>query len=239
MLNAIRMWRAKFSDFVESRRARSYGWLAILREIVYVRRTAIIVEKDLSEITERLEPLTKCALEMVEITPGMLSSETYRFAVPSRVLKAWTHLQRGHGGFAIVRNQMVVGDAWYYGPEAMEKPAVIESLRRLGFDTWSKSDVFTLDIYVAPSERKGGVSAAFQNNAMLALRSKGYSKAFGVYYADDLAAYWCTRVTNRWKELRAATVTRFLLLMTFTKEIPLRRVAHGAVKSAEHETRSA
>jgi hypothetical protein len=72
---------------------------------------------------------------------------------------------------------------------------------------------------VAPSERKGAISAVFQNNSMLALRSKGYSKAYGFYWADNIQALACTRRTNQWKEVRAFRVSRFL---TFEKVVPLR-----------------
>jgi len=194
---------------------RSQGWNSLMRELVFLHRTAIVVEKDLSEVTERLGPLENSKLKLLEIDNEMLSSGSYRFAVGNRYLKALNHLKHGYGGFALARDNVVVGDTWHYTSEAASDPRVLHvDLRRFGFKTWLKSYVYTFDIFVAPAERKEGVSAAFQNNAMLWLRSKGYTKAFGFYWADNLPAHWCTRVTNKWRKIRSVRISRFLI---FTK----------------------
>lgn len=214
MLNVLKMRLAQIVDSV-----RTDGWSSLLRQAVFLRRTAIIVEKDLSEVVERPEPLASSKLKLLEIDKDMLSSGTYRFAVRHRYLKALRYLEHGHGGFVIARDNVIVGDMWYCVSEATEDPSVLHvDLQRFGFKTWRRSDVYTFDIFVAPAERKHGVSAAFQNNAMLALRSKGYTKAYGYYFADNIPAIWCARVTNKWKEVRAARVSRFLM---FTRVVPL------------------
>jgi GNAT superfamily N-acetyltransferase len=84
--------------------------------------------------------------------------------------------------------------------------------------TWLRIRLYAFHIFVAPAERKIGISSAFQNNATLVLRSKGYTKAYGYYFSDYIPAIWCTRVTNKWKEVRAARVSRFLV---FTRVVPL------------------
>lgn len=214
MLDVVKMRLAQIVDSV-----RSNGWSSLFNEAVFLRRTAILVEKDLSEVVERREPLASSGLKLLEIDKAMLSSGRYRFAVTYRYLKALHHLKQGYGGFAIARNNVIVGDMWYYVSEATDDASVLHvDLRRFGFQNWKSSYVYTFDIFVAPSERKGGVSAAFQNNAMLCLRSKGYTKAYGYYFADNIPAVWCTRVTNKWKELRAASMSRFLI---FTMVAPL------------------
>jgi GNAT superfamily N-acetyltransferase len=198
---------------------RSHGWSSLLREIVFFGRTAIIVEKDLSEVVERPKPLVDSQLKLIEIDKDMLTSGTYRFAVAHRRLKALHYLGNGLGGFAAARNNLIVGDVWYYVSEATDDPSVLHvDLQRFGFKTWRKNDVYTFDIFVAPSERKQGVSAAFQNNAMVLLALKGYTKAYGWYFADNIPAVWCTRVTNKWKEVRAVSMSRFLM---FRKVVPL------------------
>ena len=214
MLDMVKLRSAQILDSV-----RSNGWSSFCKEAAFLRRTAIIVEKDLSEVVDRPGPLVSSKLNLLEIDKDMLSSGTYRFAVTHRYLKALRYLQRGFGGFAIARNNVIVGDMWYCVSEATEDPSVLhEDLRRFGFKTWRASYVYTFDIFVAPAERKQGVSAAFQNNGMLRLASRGYTKAYGYYFADNVSAKWCTRVTNKWKELRAANVSRFLI---FTRVVPL------------------
>jgi len=214
MLNVLRMRLTQIADLV-----RSNGWSFFLREIFFLNRTAIVVEKDLLALTERAEPLAAAKLKLVEIDKEMLRSGVYRFAVGNRYLKALNYLKHGYGGHALVRDNLVIGDTWYFVSEATDDPRVLhEDLRRYGFTRWKKSDIYTFDIFVAPTERKGGISAAFQNSAMLDLRSKGYTKAYGFYWADNLQAQWCTRVTNKWKELRAFSVSRFLI---FKRAAPL------------------
>jgi GNAT superfamily N-acetyltransferase len=207
MLNDIQMRLIQVADLV-----RSSGWSSLLRELFFLGRTAIVVEKDLEELTERSEPLASAKLKVFEIDQAVLASGVYRFAVRNRYLKALNYLRRGYGGYALARDNVIVGDTWHYAPKAGDDPRMWhEDLRRFGFSDWKKTDVYTFDIFVAPDERKGGVSAAFQKSAMLALRSKGYTRAYGFYWSDNLPAQWCTRVTNKWKEKRAFRVSRLLI----------------------------
>jgi GNAT superfamily N-acetyltransferase len=214
MLNVGKM---RFAQIVYS--IRSDGWRSLLDELVFRGRTAIFVEKNLSEVVVRAEPLSSLRLELIEIDKQTLHRGAYRFAVAHRYLKALHYLESGCSGFAIARNNVIVGDMWCYTAKATEDPSRLHvDLQRFGFRDWRENEVYTFDIFVAPAERKQGVSAAFQNNATAVLASKGYVKAYGYYFADNVPAQWCTRVTNRWKELRAARVSRFFV---FTRFVPL------------------
>lgn len=216
MLNVVRMRLAQVAELV-----RANGWKSLLSELFFLRRTAIVVEKDLSELTERPEPLASAKLKVLEIDNDMLCAGTYRFAVGSRYLKALDRLRHGYGAYALARDNVIVGDTWHFVSEDTDDPrALHEDLQCFRFRNWKKSEIYTFDIFVAPAERKGGVSAAFQNSAMLALRAKGYKKAYGFYWADNMAAQWCTRVTNKWKEVRAFSVSRFLI---FKRAVPFRK----------------
>lgn len=216
MVNAVRMRIAQVVDLI-----RSKGWSSLFKEVLFLRRTAIVVEKDLSELTERLGPLESAGLKVLEIDKDLLCSGTYRFAVTNRYLKALNYWRHGLGGHALARDNVIVGDTWHFVSDTTDDARRLhEDLQQFGFKSWSKSFVYTFDIFVAPTERKGGISAAFQNSAMLALRSKGYTKAYGFYWADNIPAQWCTRVTNKWKEVRAFNVSRFF---TFKRAVPLHR----------------
>lgn len=218
MLTAVKMRFVQMADVV-----RADGWKSLVREVVFLKRTAIVVEKDLSEVAEPRALLEKAKLKVVEIDEEMLGSGRYRFAVESRHLKTRNYLRRGYGGYALARDNIVVGDTWHYVSKATNDPRVLhEDLQRFGFRNWSEHDVYTFDIFVAAPERKGGVSAAFQRSAMLALRAKGYTKAYGFYWADNLPAQWCTRVTNKWREVRAYQVSRLLI---FKRAVLLRNDA--------------
>lgn len=216
MLNALKMRLAQIFDSV-----RTDGWSSFFRQVAFLRRTAIFVEKDLSEVMERPEPLASAKLKLLEIDEEMLSSGAYCFAVKHRYLKALHYVKQGYRGFGIARDHVIVGDMWCYFSEATDNASVLhKDLRRFGLETWQSSHVYTFDIFVAPTHRKQGISAAFQNNAILSLRSKGYTKAYGFYFADNIPAFWCTRVTNKWKELRVASVSRCLM---FQRVVLLRK----------------
>lgn len=216
MSNVLRMRLAQVLEAVRSR-----GWSFLFKELFFFKRTAIVVEKDLSELKERPQPLERAKLSLLEIDENMLSSGTYRFADRSRYLKAWNYVKNGYGGHALEHDNVVVGDTWHFVAESTDDPrALHEDLRRFGFKSWIKNHVYTFDIFVVPVQRKGGVSAAFQNSAMLDLRSKGYTKAYGFYWADNVLAHWCTRITNKWKAVQEFSVSRFLI---FKWAVPLRK----------------
>lgn len=196
-----------------SEMARSNGWMSVVKEMIFFNRIAIVVEKDLSEIVEHPELLQALKMTVIKIDTEMLSSGNYYFAVRSRQLKAHHYLEVGYGGFALVRDQKVIGDTWYVPSKATDNARLLhKDLGTFGFRSWSANHVYTFDIFVAPEERKGKIAPAFQNVAMLLLRAKGYTKAFGFYWADNIPAHWCTRVTNKWKKLRSVSVSRVVLL---------------------------
>ena len=213
MLNRIKLRLVQITELI-----RSKGWSGFVQNVIFYNRTFVVVEKDLTQVTERPGPLASSNLKLIEIDKDMLSSGDYRFAVPSRYLKALSYVRRGYKGHGLVRDHVVVGDTWYYVWDTTNDPRPLHrDFRRFGFKTWQSSYVYTFDIFVAPEYRSGGVSAAFQNNAMLALRSKGYAKAFGFYMADNVRAQWCTRVMNRWKEVKKVSVSRFLIFTRVTQ----------------------
>jgi len=213
MLEIIKMRFAQIADL-----AKSNGWAFVLKEMFFFHRTAIVVEKDLSEIADRPELPADSNLRVVEIDKALLYSGAYDFALRSRRLKAIRNFKLGYGGAALVRGNTVVGDTWYWVSDSTDDPRLLhKDLRHFAFQRWARNHVYSFDIFVAPTERKGGISAAFQNQAMRLLRAKGYTKAFGFYWADNIPAHWCTRVTNKWKKLRTVNVCRFLI---FTHSVP-------------------
>jgi hypothetical protein len=206
MFNVFKMRASQIRDLAQSK-----GWRVVFKEMFFLHRTAILVEKDLREIPDHPEVLASADLKVVELDQKLLASGTYSFALKSRELKAFRNLKRGYGGAALVRGTVIIGDTWYWSSESTDNPRRLHAdLRRFGFRSWSKEFVYTFDIFVIPAERKGGISADFQNRAMLQLRHKGFTKGYGYYWADNIAAHWCTRVTNRWKKVRDVSVGRFL-----------------------------
>src|SRR5258708_23128662 len=109
MLSDVRMRITQVADVV-----RSSGWRALLKEVFFLKRTAIVVEKDLSELTERSKPLASAKLTLLEIDKEMLSSGLYRFAVNSRYLKTLNYLKHGCVGYALSRTNGNICDTLNY-----------------------------------------------------------------------------------------------------------------------------
>jgi hypothetical protein len=131
MLDLLRMRFAQMSELV-----RAAGWASLMRELFFLKRTAIVVEKDLSEVTERSAPLEHSGLKLIEIDNKMLLSGDYRFALEHRYLKALNNLNHGYGGVALARNNTLVGDFWYYVSDTTDDPSTLHvDLRRFGFKT--------------------------------------------------------------------------------------------------------
>jgi hypothetical protein len=207
MFDMLKMRMAQIREL-----AQSNGWGFVLKELMFLHRTAIVVEKDLSDVRDRPEVLAAANLKVVELDRNLLDHAGYDFCLKSRKLKALHNLRRGYGGAALVRGNFIIGDTWYWTSESTGNTRPLHGdLRRFGFQSWSKDYVYTFDIFVVPDERKGGISASFQNSAMLQLRAKGFTKAYGFYWADNIPAHWCTRVTNKWRKVREVSVNRFLM----------------------------
>jgi acyl carrier protein len=208
MVSVLRMRAAQVSDIV-----RMDGLAALCKQIAFVNRSAIVVEKDLGEIVDRPAPLETANLKVVELQRNLVASGAYRFQLVSRRLKALYRLEQGFSGFALVRGDLVVGDMWCSSSETESDPKRVHAdLGRFGFTQWDKTSVYAFDIFVVPSERKLSVAAAFRNAAMLKLRAKGFRKGFGFYWADNLLAHWCTHVLNKWNGVKIVKVSRFFLL---------------------------
>jgi hypothetical protein len=208
MFDLLKMRVAQIADVL-----RTEGWSFLRKQVAYLNRSAIVVEKKLAEIVDRPVTLAAANLQVVEFDRDSVAFGAYRFALLSRQLKTLHFLKQGYSGFGLVRGDLVVGDMWYCFSETETDPKLIHSdLGRLGFTQWDRTSVYTFDIFVVPAERKSGVAAAFQNTAMLALRAKGFRKGYGFYWADNLQAHWCTRVMNKWNRIRTVKISRFLIL---------------------------
>lgn len=206
MFDRLKMRVTQITEIVQSN-----GWGFVFKEMVFLHRIAIVVEKDLCEIPDHPEVLARSSMKVVEINNDMIERNIYDFALRSRRLKALRNLRRGCGGMALVRDNRIIGDTWHWASDSTDDPRFLhEDLRRFGFKSWARNHVYTFDIFVAPAERRSGISAAFQNSAMLHLRAKGFTKGYGFYWADNIPAHWCTRVTNKWKKVCEVPVSRCL-----------------------------
>jgi hypothetical protein len=193
---------------------RSNGWNAFFQEVIYWNRKAIVVEKDLSEARFREDIFREEHVEFVELDPGTFSKRKFTYAVKNRYLKTMYYFRKGYGCHALVRENGVIGEIWYYSPKESNGLSDHADLHWIGLPLGLDS-VYSFDIYFLPAERGRNLSAALQSSSMYALHQKGYRKAIAYYWVDNIPAVWNTRVINGWKEVKAIAASRFFLFRRF------------------------
>ncbi len=146
------------------------------------------------------------------MTPETIKN--YEYVSKDRYLKAVKYFKKGHRGYALVRENRIIGDTWYYSSRISDNPIDIEWL---GFKDWTADYIYTFDIYLVPDERGKNLSSTLQNNAMYALKKKGFLKAYTFIWADNIPSIWMTRVANKWKEIKKIRLSRLLLFKVGSK----------------------
>lgn len=188
---------------------RQKSLINLLKETIYVNREAVPVEIELSGLRPMADFPRPPGEEVVEITPELLESGSCSYPVQSRYLKAFNYLKRGYRGYALLQGATVAGDIWCADTRT-EKDG-----RKHSDEEWLEincgpAEVYTFDMFVAPGLRGGNIAAALQNSALHDLKRKGFSKAYGFFWADNVPALWVHR-TLRWRELSRVRATRLLL----------------------------
>jgi hypothetical protein len=191
------------------------GLSAFFKEIIYIQRKAIIFTKDLDE----LKPKPSFSADIVELTS--INIGECRFLSKYRRLKALNYTKNGYRGFGLVKNNIIIGDMWYYASDQDGSPV---DINWLGLENWSDKFVYTFDIYIEPGERGNNIATKFQENVTYFLKNMGYHKAYTFCWADNFASLWTIRAANRWKEATTVTMNRILFLKTNAKKFPIAKL---------------
>jgi len=217
MINLLKMRVTQIYEFI-----RSNGWSPFLQEVIYVNRKAILVEKELPEVNDSTDFLQRSNVKFIEITPETFANNNYQYPFKNRYLKAVHYLGKGYRGHAIVRENKIIGDIWYFASGKSEHVSDHPDIKWLGIK-WSQDYIYSFDIFVVPDERGNNLAATLQNSAMYSLRDKGYLKAYAYYWADNIPAIWNTRVINKWRELETLRLNRFLFLRKVVSKSEIKR----------------
>ena len=195
----------------------------LLRETIYLDREAVPVAIDLAALRPLEDFVHPSDERLTEITPEMISRQSIRYPIKSRFLKAASYLNDGYRGFALVNGDAVSGDIWC---ASAVNP---KDGRKHPDEAWlsircEKGEVYTFDMYVNPEKRGWNLAAALQNGALHELGKEGFSRAYGFFWADNIAALWVHR-TLRWQELDRVQASRFVLSRKFRVGMKTRRGA--------------
>jgi GNAT superfamily N-acetyltransferase len=186
---------------------------------IFINRIAVTVEKDLSLITPLKDSLNQANVKLVEITPDSISQEANAQQAliysddkrhPNRRQKAAYYLSKGYRGFALVKENEVLGDMWYVGTRTDNKGILHPDMKWLGIRCGA-NEAYAFDMYLYPEKRGKNMATLLQNGTLHEMKKDGFKIAFGYYSANYTPALWMHRML-RWKELRRIKVSRFFFI---------------------------
>jgi len=176
---------------------------SILDRYFFVNRDVVVIERDLSLPGEFPLPVRK-GVRFIKISNSVEASQL-AFSLGSYYFMALKHLEAGYKGFALIRGNRVLGEAWCSNGENGH-PDLKWMEMRLG-----QKEAYMFHLYVRPEERVGGTAFILLRNTYNALKSEGITKVYGYCRADNLAARWVYK-TLGCKELPSAKAHRFFFV---------------------------
>ncbi|RII27106.1 MAG: GCN5 family acetyltransferase [Geobacter sp.] len=184
------------------------GLSSFLHEVNYRNRTAIVVEKSLIEFDADKEQPENCPINVIELRPEFLAENKCNYTVKNRYLKATQYLKKGYGGCAIIKDEKIVGDIWFTTPNTSAENYYHPDCKWLQISC-AEDQVYTFDMFLSPDERGNNFASLLQTSALKVLRQKGFTKAYGYYWSDNVPALWVHRM-GKWSEVKRLKVNRFL-----------------------------
>ena len=184
------------------------GLSSFLHEVFYRNRTAIVVEKNLIEFDADKGHPENCPVNVIELRPEFLAENKFNYTVKNRYLKASQYLRKGYEGCAIIRDEKIVGDIWFTTPNKNAVNYCHPDCKWLQISC-AEDQVYTFDMFLSPDERGNNLASLLQTSALKALSQKGFTKAYGYYWSDNIPALWVHRM-GKWRELKRLKVNRFL-----------------------------
>ena len=188
------------------------GIHSILKETIYYKRGAKVIEKDLSQVVMENDQLNAKNLRTENITFDKLQSNEYFFTYKNRNLKALHYLKQGCGGHGLFKGNEIIGD-WYYPKENFKGSKLHADVKLLRID-WKPEYVYSVDTFLSPGHRGKNIAWQFQNNHLYLLSKCGFKKAYGYYWEDNFPAVWTSKVMNKWEEKQRIFISKFIVLRT-------------------------
>lgn len=210
-----------------AREAMASGELrALLKRQVSWNRLLTPVEMDLSVHLPNGKAASGSDLQFVELCLEAIQAGKWKFSVRSRGVKAVYKLKRGMRGFALVQDDVVIGDVWcVFSRDG--KTASHPDLDTLGL-TCGNCEVYAFDMLIDPSYRGKNLAVPLQRALQWALKEEGYLKVYGSFYDDNLPALWMHRML-KYKELPKRQVSRFFI---FNRAEPAKQVRTATKEKA-------
>jgi hypothetical protein len=204
LINLLSLRWVQFFDHVKIN-----GWKTSLKDIFCLYRKAKIIVRDLNGMAFDTASLEKNDMLFAEISKNEFDSGKLRFEFNNRKLKAGHYLKDGYRGFCVLKNDVVIGDTWFFEPNKKDPQILHKDITLLKIP-WDMSYVYSFDTFLAPKHRGNFAAKGLFNNALFSMAEKGYKKAYGYYWEDNFPAIWNAKVINKFKEVGAMEISRIL-----------------------------
>jgi hypothetical protein len=202
------------------------GFKSSFQGMVHFRRKATIIEKELNAIVFDNETLIKNGMKFEAIIEALLFENITTFKFHNRRLKAVCYLKNNYTGHCLIKDNMIVGDLWYFAQKSDSKALLHPDINLLKIP-WDKSYAYSFDTFIDPDNRGNNVAKALLNNSLYSMAKEGYKKAYGYYWKDNLPAIWNARAMNKFKEVGSISISRLFFFRFSHKE----RVPYGKNKN--------
>lgn len=181
-------------------RIRQEGLRDALREIVYLNRTMVAVEKDLEAGPDLIKP----PLRAIIVT----KQNCGRYKNHGGIGNVLHNCRRGACALLLFKGMDLLG----YQLWTLDKD--FADLRKLGL-TLKDREAYLFDLFVYPQYRGTSVPKIIATETFNHLVSRGINKILGFYFKDNIKALWWHRATLKAREIKRVPATR-LFMVEFT-----------------------
>ena len=178
-------------------RSRMDGMRDMLRELVYVNRTMVVIEKDIRE--SRPAPESEIRFEVVDNS----NLKEYGGRAEWRIVSHYC--RRGARCVMAYREDTLLGYQFYTRENSFR------DLLKMGV-SMGKDEAYLFDLFVFPEHRGTDVPKVITAWTFNHLVSEGISKIYGFYYSDNIRSLWWHRAVLKCKELKRIRVNRIFML---------------------------
>jgi hypothetical protein len=198
----------RFHEVIEA--LKEGGGQNLLQKRVFFNRTLMPCEMDLVALPEIKKPLLENPYRFLPLTMELVDDSSLEFAVRSRGLKAKCNIRKGLNAYALIKDNLVVGDIWCDCPSGLDGKVHHPDLKWLGIEN-QPGEVYAFDMFIDSSERGNNLAVPFMKSFLYALKERGFRKAYGYYWCDYLPALWMHRLL-KFEERGRLKTWRFLFV---------------------------
>ena len=188
------------------------GFHTLRRKMFFWNKDFVLVEKELSNSQLKPTVTKESNFEFIEISKGNIGKiQNLAYSLKSRQLKLESNLAKGYHGFAVVEDNMVLGDVWYACRNDLNEKGKHPDFKFLKIKL-NPDEAYLNDMYISADKRGGGLVNFLLGHSLHALKEKGFKKVYGSYETDNIPALWMHRSLG-YKEIRKLQVQKFLFFV--------------------------